>query len=69
MGLSDMKPILIGLGILLACLVLFAGYSSMNSPKAGVIDSAALNAEKQRILDSISMGEKLQAERTQDSLD
>lgn len=69
MGLSDMKPVLIGLGILLACLLLFAGYSSMNSPKAGVIDSAALNAEKQRILDSISMGEKLQAERTQDSLD
>jgi serine/threonine protein kinase len=69
MALGNIKPVLVGLGILLACLVLFAGYSSMNSPKEGVIDSAAFIAEKQRMLDSISMGEKLQAERTQDSLD
>jgi serine/threonine protein kinase len=68
-GLKDMKPVLIGLGILLFCLAVFAGYSSFNSPKSEVIDSDAFNAEKQRISDSIDTAEKLQAQNAQDSID
>ena len=67
--LREMKPVLIGLGILMACLVLFAGYSAFNSPISGAVDSVALNAEKQKILDSLKSEQQLQAQRTQDSID
>ncbi|HXI00177.1 MAG TPA: serine/threonine-protein kinase [Sphingobacteriaceae bacterium] len=66
---NDLKPVVIVLGILLAGLVLFAGYSSLNKPAAEVIDTAVVNAENERIADSIANDQRLNDKRIQDSLD
>ncbi|MBC7913925.1 MAG: serine/threonine protein kinase [Pyrinomonadaceae bacterium] len=69
---GGLKPVIIGLLILLTCLGLFAGYSVFN-PKHGynaagidTLDAAAVNVEKQRLLDSI---EHIHAKQVQDSID
>lgn len=48
------KPILIGLGLFLACMILFARYSSSGPSKAEITDSLAMAAENQRLQDSIN---------------
>ena len=68
--LGGLKPVVIGLVILLTSLALFAGFSIFNKRNSEpVIDIAALNAEKQRLRDSISALERLNAKRYQDSID
>lgn len=63
------KPLILAAVFLLICLALFAGYKSLNKPSVDPIDSAAIQAERQRLLDSIADAERLNAERIQDSLD
>ncbi len=63
------KPLILAAVFLLICLALFAGYRSLRSPSADPIDTAAINAQNQRVLDSIADAERLNAERIQDSLD
>ncbi|HEY0057369.1 MAG TPA: serine/threonine-protein kinase [Pedobacter sp.] len=65
--LNELKPVIIGVGILLACLVLFGGYSILNKPKTEIIDSAALNLENERLKDSIDNEERLNAQPVQNS--
>lgn len=67
---SGLKPVVIGLVILLTCLGLFAGFSMFNGRVDTVaIDTAAINAEKQRLRDSIQTLELLNEKRMQDSID
>lgn len=67
---SALKPVLIGLVILLSSLGLFAGFSIINSHNASTaIDTTAFSAEKQRLRDSILTLERLNARRVQDSID
>ena len=68
-SLGSLKPVIIGLGILLASLALFAAYSSFSSADPEAIDSVAFKAEKQRIVDSLDNAERLNAQRVQDSID
>jgi serine/threonine-protein kinase len=58
------KPLILAAVFLLICLALFAGYRSFRSPDADLVDTAAINAENQRLLDSAA-----NAERIKDSLD
>ncbi|SKB41520.1 serine/threonine protein kinase [Daejeonella lutea] len=58
------KPLILAAVFLLICLALFAGYRSLKSPAVDTVDSTAINAENQRLLDSLA-----DAERIQDSLD
>ncbi len=67
---SALKPVLIGLVILLSSLGLFAGFSFINSRNASTaIDTTAFYAEKERLRDSILTLERLNARRVQDSID
>ncbi|MBC8053300.1 MAG: serine/threonine protein kinase [Sphingobacteriaceae bacterium] len=67
---GGLKPVVIGLIILLSCLGLFAGFSMYNSRNSALgIDTASVNAEKQRLRDSIATLERLNAKRIQDSID
>lgn len=67
---GGLKPVVMGLAILLAGLGLFAGFSMYKSRQpAVVIDTAAIYAEKQRLKDSIVALERLNARRVQDSID
>jgi serine/threonine protein kinase len=52
-SLRELKPVVIGLGILLACIALFGSYSILNKPEAEIVDTAALNLENERLKDSI----------------
>lgn len=54
LGITNPKPILIGIGIFIICLVLFAGYSSSDSSSAEIGDSVALEAENRHLQDSIN---------------
>ncbi len=65
-----LKPVLIGLIILLSSLGMFAGFSIINNRSASAeLDTAALFAEKQRMRDSIVALERLNARHVQDSVD
>jgi len=64
-ALREIKPVVIVLGILLACLALFGSYSILNKPEAEVVDSAALNLENERLKDSIDHAESLIAQPVQ----
>lgn len=67
---GGLKPVVMGLMLLLASLALFAGFSVYKSRQAAtLIDTAAINAEKQRLKDSIITLERLNAKRYQDSID
>jgi ribosomal protein L12E/L44/L45/RPP1/RPP2 len=68
---GGLKPVVMGLILLFSCLALFAGFSMYNSRKSAavVIDTAAINAEKARLKDSILALERLNAKRMQDSID
>lgn len=63
------KPLILAAVFLLICLALFAGYRSLRQQAVDPIDTAAIQAENQRVLDSIADAERLNAERIQDSLD
>ncbi len=63
------KPLILAAILILICLALFAGYRSLKTPDVDPIDTAAINAENQRLSDSIADAERLNAERIQDSLD
>jgi len=54
---SGRKPVILGAIILVILLALFAGYSSLKTPAIDSSDSLALNAENQRLLDSIADAE------------
>ncbi len=54
-----LKPVLIGVGVILALLILFGGYSALNNPEKELIDTTATNLDNQRLQDSISNSEKL----------
>ncbi|MBG6236281.1 serine/threonine-protein kinase [Pedobacter sp. CAN_A7] len=62
-ALRKFKPIVIGLGVLLACLALFGSYSILNKPEEEIVDTAALNLENEMLKDS------LENERLKDSID
>ncbi|MGY4385962.1 serine/threonine protein kinase [Pedobacter sp. UYP24] len=64
-SLGELKPVVIGLGILLALLVLFGGYSMLNNPEKELTDTAAINLENQRLQDSIANAESLNAQPEQ----
>jgi serine/threonine protein kinase len=68
---GGLKPVVMGLMILLACLGLFAGFSMYNGRSSAnvVIDTAAIRIEKERLRDSINALERLNAKRVQDSID
>jgi eukaryotic-like serine/threonine-protein kinase len=67
---GGLKPVMIGLVILFSCLGIFAGFSMFSgSENTPAIDTAALNAEKARLIDSIQTLERLNAQRRQDSID
>ena len=67
---GGLRPVVIGLIVLLACLSLFAGFSMYKIRRTtNIVDTAALNAEKQRLRDSIVALERLNARRVQDSID
>lgn len=63
------KPIILAAVFLLLLLALFAGYRSLNSPLVDPADSAAINAENQRLLDSAVVADRMNERRVQDSLD
>jgi serine/threonine protein kinase len=63
--LRELKPLVIGLGVLLVFLVLFGSYSILNKPEAEVVDTAALNSENERLKDSIDSVERLIAQPVQ----
>ena len=65
-SIGRLKPVLIGLGILLLFLGLFAGYTRFSKPRTDTVDSLSLNAEKQRLKDSIAEVESVQ--QVQDSI-
>lgn len=63
------KPIILAAVFLLLLLALFAGYRSLNSPSVDPVDSAAINAENQRLLDSAVVADRMNERKVQDSLD
>ena len=63
------KPLILAGIFLLLFLAVFAGYRSLNSPSVDPADSAAVNAENQRLIDSAVLADRLNEERIQDSLD
>ncbi|WP_411272816.1 serine/threonine-protein kinase [Daejeonella sp.] len=63
------KTFILAAVFLLLFLALFAGYNSLKSAKVDPADSAAVNAENQRLLDSIADAARLNSERIQDSVD
>ena len=63
------KPIILAAVFLLLLLALFAGYRSLNSPSIDPVDSAAINAENQRLLDSAVVADRMNERKVQDSLD
>jgi serine/threonine protein kinase len=69
-SMFGLKPVITGLVILFTCLGLFAGFSvySGDSDTPIQIDTAAINAERQRLRDSIFLLKSLNAKRIQDSI-
>ena len=66
-ALRKFKPVVIGLGILLAFLALFGSYSILSKPEAEIVDTAALNLENERLKDSIDQAERLIAQPVQNT--
>jgi serine/threonine-protein kinase len=68
-SMFGLKPVVTGLVILFICLGLFAGFSVYNGRgPSSQIDTVAINADKQRLRDSIFLLEGLNAKRRQDSI-
>lgn len=68
-SIFGLKPVVMGLALLLTCLGLFAGFSVYTGRgSTEVIDTVAINAERQRLRDSIFLLESLNAKRLQDSI-
>lgn len=63
------KPIILAAVFLLLLLALFAGYRSLNPPSVDPVDSAVINAENQRLLDSAVVADRMNERKVQDSLD
>lgn len=66
-ALRELKPVVIVLGVLLACLAMFGSYSILNTPDAEIVDTAALNLENERLKDSIDQAERLIAQPIQNA--
>lgn len=67
MPLRKVKPVVIGLGILLAVLILFGGYSMLNKSETELTDTAAINLENQRVQDSIANADSLNSQLVQNT--
>ena len=66
---NNKKPLILAAVFLLLLLAVFAGYRRLTSPAVDRADSAAVNAENQRLLDSAVVTERMNERRVQDSLD